>query len=171
MQLKDVNTFTVFLLLAVCLALLGSCAQPGDDGAPGQAAAGFIVSGGPILTLGEPAAVEAIAVGDGVILALGDRDSVEGLRGPDTVDLDLAGRVLVPAFVDHHVHLLNLGFALLNRAERGERPSSTSPGGRSRRSADAVRTRADDAAAGDLGPRPGLEPGRLGPRRCRPTRR
>ncbi len=79
--------------------------------------ADLIVSGGPILTLGEPATVEAIAVGDGRILAMGDRDEVARLRGPDTADYDLAGRVLAPAFVDHHVHLLNLGFALLYRAE------------------------------------------------------
>ncbi len=117
MQLKDVKKFSIVSVLAVCLALLGSCARPGEDGAPEQTAASFIISGGPILTLGEPAAVEAIAIGDGVILAMGERESVEGLRGPDTVDLDLAGRVMVPAFVDHHVHLLNLGFSLLYRAE------------------------------------------------------
>ena len=97
--------------LTAFLVLVGACGnQP-------TTVADLIVSGGPILTLGEPATVEAIAVGDGRILAMGDRDEVARLRGPDTADYDLAGRVLAPAFVDHHVHLLNLGFALLYRAE------------------------------------------------------
>jgi len=82
------------------------------DQAPPPTAARLIVSGGHILTLGEPAAVEAIAVGAGRILALGDRATVDRWRGPDTLDYDLAGRVLAPAFVDHHVHLLNVGLSL-----------------------------------------------------------
>ncbi len=82
-----------------------------------QPNADLIVSGGRILTLGEPPTVEAIAVGGGLILAMGDRAEVERLRGPATADYDLAGRVMAPAFVDHHVHLLNLGFSLMYRAE------------------------------------------------------
>ncbi len=102
---------TRLVVLAACLALVGACAdQP-------TTVADLIVSGGPILTLGEPATVEAVAIGDGRILALGDRDEVGAFRGPGTSDYDLAGRVLAPAFVDHHVHLLNLGFSLLYRAE------------------------------------------------------
>jgi predicted amidohydrolase YtcJ len=97
--------------LLVFLAIASGCSSPATTDAD------LIVSGGRILTLTEPATVEAIAVGDGVILAMGDRAQVERLRGPATVDYDLAGRVLAPAFVDHHVHLLNLGFSLLYRAE------------------------------------------------------
>jgi predicted amidohydrolase YtcJ len=117
MHLSRFKKISLVSVLVACLPLLGGCARTGDVGAPEQAVAGLIISGGPILTLGEPESVEAIAVGDGVILALGDRGSVERLRGPETVDVDLAGRVLAPAFVDHHVHLLNLGFSLLYRAE------------------------------------------------------
>ncbi len=94
-----------------CLSLASACSSPET------ADADLIISGGRILTLGDPPTVDAVAVADGVILAMGDRAAVEKLRGPDTVDYDLAGRVLAPAFVDHHVHLLNLGFSLLYRAE------------------------------------------------------
>jgi predicted amidohydrolase YtcJ len=90
---------------------LNGCASPQT------ADASLIVSGGRILTLGDPESVEAIAVGGGRILAMGDLRTVDRFRGRDTVDFDLDGRVLAPAFADHHVHLLNLGLALLYRAE------------------------------------------------------
>ncbi len=111
MRLQRAKKSGLVVVLAACLALASACAdQP-------TTVADLIVSGGPILTLAEPATVEAIAVGDGRVLALGNRSALEAFRGPGTADYDLAGRVLAPAFVDHHVHLLNLGFALLYRAE------------------------------------------------------
>lgn len=96
---------------AALLALVGAC----GDRPP--TAADIIISGGPILTLRDPATVEAIAVSEGRILALGGLTEIEAFRGPGTTDYHLADRVLAPAFVDHHVHLLNLGFALLFAAE------------------------------------------------------
>ncbi|MCG6925194.1 MAG: amidohydrolase [Acidobacteria bacterium] len=87
---------------------------------PGGAApiprADWIVHGGPVLTLDpERPRVEAAAFAGGVVLALGALDDVLELRGPRTRELDLNGRALMPSFKDHHVHLLNLGLALLNR--------------------------------------------------------
>ncbi len=111
MRLRRAKRTGLVVGLTAFLVFVGACGnQP-------TTVAELIVSGGPILTLTEPATVEAIAVGDGRILGLGNRAEVEQHRGPDTADYDLAGRVLAPAFVDHHVHLLNLGFALLYRAE------------------------------------------------------
>jgi predicted amidohydrolase YtcJ len=94
-----------------CLSLASACSSPETTDAD------LIISGGRILTLGDPPTVDAVAIADGVILAMGERAAIGQLRGPDTVDYDLAGRVLAPAFVDHHVHLLNLGFSLHYRAE------------------------------------------------------
>jgi predicted amidohydrolase YtcJ len=111
MNLRRLTQLWSLLGLVACLSAFNGCARP----EVGHAS--LIVSGGRILTLAEPPTVEAIAVGDGLILALGERAAVERLRGPDTVDFDLGGRVLAPAFVDHHVHLLNLGFSLLYRNE------------------------------------------------------
>ncbi len=55
----------------------------------------------------------ALAVAGGQIVALGSDQEMESRRGPATVDVDLAGRVLAPSFVDHHVHLLNIGISLM----------------------------------------------------------
>ena len=118
MQLRLVRRIGMSLGLVAGLVVIGTCARSDEEANRLLATtAGLIFSGGRILTLGEPATVEAVAVGGGRILAMGDRAAVEQLRGPDTVDYDLAGRVLAPAFADHHVHLLNLGLALLYRAE------------------------------------------------------
>lgn len=104
--------------LLVCTAVSSACVQPKDEaGRLAPTLASHIISGGRIVTLDEPARVEAIAIGDGHILALGDPEAVAAFRGPATKEYDLAGRVLAPAFVDHHVHLLNLGLALLYRAQ------------------------------------------------------
>ena len=118
MRKTHLRKIGLVLGLLVSMALVIDCARTGEDSgrAPVDTAA-LIFSGGRILTLGEPAIVDAVAVGSGRILAIGDRAAVEKFRGPATVDYDLSDRVLAPAFVDHHVHLLNLGFSLLYRAE------------------------------------------------------
>jgi predicted amidohydrolase YtcJ len=54
----------------------------------------------------------AIAVADGRIVALGGEREVDAWCGPETVVVELDGKVLAPSFVDHHVHLLNLGISL-----------------------------------------------------------
>ena len=118
MRKTHLRKIGLVLGLLVSMALVSDCARTGEDSgrAPVDTAA-LIFSGGRILTLGEPAIVDAVAVGSGRILAIGDRAAVEKFRGPATVEYDLSGRVFAPAFVDHHVHLLNLGFSLLYRAE------------------------------------------------------
>ena len=82
--------------------------------------ADWIVHGGSVLTLDpEQPRVEAAAFAGAVVLALGALEDVLPLRGPRTRELDLDGRVLMPSFKDHHVHLLNLGLTLLNRERDG----------------------------------------------------
>jgi predicted amidohydrolase YtcJ len=105
------------IALAVSLQSLYACQSSVDRAIPKPQTADLIISGGRILTLGEPGTVEAVAVCDGRVLAIGDLATVAELRDPVTVDYDLEGKVLAPAFVDHHVHLLNLGLALLHRTE------------------------------------------------------
>jgi predicted amidohydrolase YtcJ len=58
---------------------------------------------------------EALAVRDGRIVAIGDDAEVMLLRGEGTQVLDLQGRVLMPSLKDHHLHVVNIGFAALNR--------------------------------------------------------
>jgi predicted amidohydrolase YtcJ len=72
-------------------------------------AADTIYVGGDIVTINDaqPAA-EALAVKDGRILGIGNRPDIEDLhRGPDTKIVDLAGKTLLPSFIDAHSHYIN----------------------------------------------------------------
>ena len=68
-----------------------------------------IFVGGTVLTVdaARPRA-EAVAVSKGRIVAVGSRAEIETLRGPKTDAVDLAGRTLVPGFVDGHSHFFSL---------------------------------------------------------------
>ena len=71
-----------------------------------QEVADTIYSGGPILTINDaqPTA-EAVAVKGGRILALGSQAAIDRYRGTATVDFNLAGRAMLPGFVDSHGHV------------------------------------------------------------------
>jgi predicted amidohydrolase YtcJ len=47
---------------------------------------------------------QAVAVENGKILALGRDGDVLNLAGPDTEKIDLDGRLVVPGFIDSHIH-------------------------------------------------------------------
>ena len=47
---------------------------------------------------------EAVAVGGGRVLAVGSADHVAALRGRRTQVLDLGGRLVLPGFIDAHMH-------------------------------------------------------------------
>ena len=69
----------------------------------------IVFSGGPILTMAEPLRVEAIAIGGDRILCVGSVEDCRTVAGADRVERDLAGRTLIPGFVDAHCHPLMLG--------------------------------------------------------------
>ncbi|MFW5925476.1 MAG: amidohydrolase [Myxococcota bacterium] len=74
-----------------------------------------LLEGGPILTLDpKRPRVDAAAMRGNTIVALGTARSVRRAVGAGARRIDLGGRCLLPAFVDHHVHMLNIGFALAN---------------------------------------------------------
>ena len=80
--------------------------------------ASYLFRGGRILTLtGEQPESTSLAVADGRIVAVGSDEELESWQGPETTVVDLAGKVLAPSFVDHHVHLLNIGISLLYAKE------------------------------------------------------
>jgi predicted amidohydrolase YtcJ len=94
--------------LLLALALFGC-------GTDTQEVADTIYSGGPILTMDdEQPIVEAVAVRDGRILAVGDTDSVLAHRGDSTAVFDLAGRTMVPGFIDSHGHVVMGGLQALS---------------------------------------------------------
>src|SRR5262245_11874988 len=75
--------------------------------------ADLIFTGGPIVTVDprRPRA-EALAVADGRIAAVGALDDVLRQRGPETYVIDLAGRALLPGFVEAHGHPTLMAMAL-----------------------------------------------------------
>lgn len=74
----------------------------------------IIMKGGPVFTAAEPIAqpVEAVAVRGDRIVAVGAPDDILALAGPATRVIDLGGRLLMPGFIDAHVHLAAFGASL-----------------------------------------------------------
>jgi predicted amidohydrolase YtcJ len=68
-----------------------------------------IIRGGPIVTVNpaQPTA-EAVAIAGGKIVAVGTAADMMRHAGPATVVTDLAGKTLVPGFVDGHSHFMSL---------------------------------------------------------------
>lgn len=100
------------VLLTGTLALL-CCGRPAT---PASSHADRIFTGGEILTMAgrNPEYVEALATKDGRILAVGTRESVMKLKGPATQTVDLAGRTLLPGFIDTHGHMIYAGKNLVD---------------------------------------------------------
>jgi predicted amidohydrolase YtcJ len=83
--------------------------------ASAQEVADAIWSGGPVLTMNDAAMrAEAVAVKDGRILAVGQTAEVMVHRGEGTRMVDLAGRALLPGFVDSHGHVVLGGLQALS---------------------------------------------------------
>ena len=60
---------------------------------------------------GQPWA-EAVAIHDGKIIAVGDEATINKLRGPATKVIDAGGRLVLPGFVDCHIHFLGGSLSL-----------------------------------------------------------
>jgi predicted amidohydrolase YtcJ len=93
--------------LRVCLGLVTGIA------ACGRAAPADLVIFAPVWT-GDSAAptASAVAVRGGTVVAVGDSASVAGLIGPRTERIDRPAGLVVPGFIDDHVHLFAGGFQL-----------------------------------------------------------
>src|SRR5690606_28697746 len=94
------------------MALAGAAAGVAGVGLPRGALAqtgpaDVVFEGGtvvPLAAAGGAAAVEAVAVRGGQIVAVGARSDIDGLKGGSTKVVDLAGRTLLPGFIDPHQH-------------------------------------------------------------------
>lgn len=103
------------------LALVSGCAPGGTSsptasspatsgsGAPTAAAstasgAGTLVIVGRIVTMGEPAAADAVFIEDGTVAAVGTRDEVLALAGDQVPIIDIGRNVAYPGFIDAHAH-------------------------------------------------------------------
>lgn len=99
---------------AVGLIMLGltaaSCSltQAPEPLAPVNPNQHIIFHNGTILTMGEAQPLaEAIAIRGEKITAVGTNAEILAQQQADTIVVDLAGRTLMPGFVDAHTHLLN----------------------------------------------------------------
>jgi predicted amidohydrolase YtcJ len=81
---------------------------------------GCLILTGAVRALAGATRDEAIALRRSRVEAVGTRDEVEAKCGPESLTLDLGDASVLPAAADHHVHLLNTGFSILNALE-GER--------------------------------------------------
>lgn len=119
MAMPNLGTLTAIALAATIVASAGCGRKTDAPASAGSAvamvaaeqAADTIYTGGDIVTVNDaqPTA-EAVAVKDGKIVAVGARADVEKAhQGAATRVVDLAGRTLVPGFVDGHLHFLGLG--------------------------------------------------------------
>lgn len=80
--------------------------------APVQRHADLLFHDGPVLTMDKARPVaDALAVVGNRIAALGEE--ARALRGPTTRVVDLAGRCLVPGFIDAHNHFVSYGLRLM----------------------------------------------------------
>ena len=90
---------------AAMLTVPAHAAEPADR----------IWTGGPILTMDDSAMrAEAVAERGGRIVAVGSTADVMTFKGPQTKVIDLAGRTLVPGFVDAHGHVFMVGIQALS---------------------------------------------------------
>lgn len=122
-------------LAAPGLVVLGLAAC----GAPRPEAADLVLVDGEILTMGEPATVEALAVSDGRVRAVGTSEEMRRLAGPDTRVVELNGRTVIPGLTDNHYHGIGGG------------PGVDLTGARSLRDvADAIAAFALETAPGEL---------------------
>jgi predicted amidohydrolase YtcJ len=98
--------------------------QPAAAMADAAQAADAIYFGGDIVTINDAQpTVEALAVKDGRILAVGSRTEVEKAHlGAATQAVDLAGRTLLPGFMDAHSHYIN-SLLVANQAKLYAPPS------------------------------------------------
>jgi len=78
------------------------------------AKADLIFFGGRVRTPAHPAGfAPALAVRDGVIMAIGDDADIRALAAPGARQVNLAGRLAVPAFGDSHIHAVSGGLESL----------------------------------------------------------
>jgi predicted amidohydrolase YtcJ len=96
-------------VLASALALAACGQKPASDTA--ASGADLIISGGPIVTMegDQPTTVEAIVVDDGRIVFVGSKADALKQQGAGTVLKDLAGKTLMPGFIDGHAHAQQFG--------------------------------------------------------------
>lgn len=123
--MQSAHSFAFLACLSLALVCVVGCSkQPeqettaGSEKKTASIPADMIYLGGDIITVNDaqPAA-EALAVKDGRILAVGSRANIEAAHaGAATTVVDLAGKTLLPAFIDAHGHYIS-ALSVANQAK------------------------------------------------------
>ena len=102
------RTHFVVVILCVILLAVGSARAQNS-----QTAGDIVVLHGRIYTLDskQPWA-EALAIRGDKIVAVGDDASIGKFRGSDTKVIDAAGQLVLPGFVDCHIHFMDGSLSL-----------------------------------------------------------
>lgn len=96
-------------LLVILVAAVGTVAS-GCAGEEKPAAADVVFSGGAVYTVDDARPwAEAVAVRGDRVVYVGDEAGLEPLVGRDTRRIDLGGGLLLPGFIDTHVHPISGG--------------------------------------------------------------
>lgn len=106
------NRLSCLLLIPGFILVMTGCSEsPSPAITSNSITADSIYLGGTIITINDAQpSVEAIAVKDGKIVAVGTRAEVgDTYKGATTQVIDLAGKTLVPGFVDGHSHFSEVG--------------------------------------------------------------
>jgi len=97
----------------LALAVVFSCAVACRNAKEPVTPADLILRNGTVYTLNqEQPWAEAAAIGGGRIVFVGSSSGTKKYQGEGTKVIDLAGRMLLPAFQDSHIHLISGGMEL-----------------------------------------------------------
>jgi predicted amidohydrolase YtcJ len=102
---------SAFLVLCVffCAVTTGSAQETEDS----RSAADLVVLHGRIYTADSKQLwAQALAIRGDKIIAVGDDRSIGKLRGPATTVIDAAGQLVLPGFVDCHIHFMDGALSL-----------------------------------------------------------
>jgi predicted amidohydrolase YtcJ len=101
------------VVLIVCVFLCAAGSAAAQDSKVSKDVADMVVLHGRVYTQDskQPWA-EALAIHGDKIVAVGDDASVEKFRRPDTKVIDAAGRLVLPGFVDCHIHFMDGSLSL-----------------------------------------------------------
>jgi hypothetical protein len=109
------GVFPLLFCLLFCSQLLSAQLRPAD----------LIVLNANIRTMtARDARAEALAVTKNRIIAIGNNTRIRKLAGPETHVIDAGGKLVLPGFIDAHVHFMGIGNTFssmeLRDVKRGE---------------------------------------------------
>ncbi len=102
----------VLPVLASALALFFGIAAADAQDSPKSAADTILINGNIYTVNTKQPWAHALAIRTGKIVAVGDDSQIEKLRGPATKVIDAGGKLVLPGFVDCHIHFLEGSISL-----------------------------------------------------------